>query len=454
MKFRIVFYYVSLLTICGLFAINSSFANPDSLHLTIPHVLPKLKSSFIERAEKGEKPSGFTIRGMKGWSWTPEQYLKEIPIMSKYKMNFLMNCYLSMFSQPLMANSDVKWKNEWWLPIPESKKRAYEKVFKECREKGITFCFALNPQLCSPRPLDPTSSKDFEDIYQHYDWAQQNGVRWFSVSLDDVSGVKISGEEHVQFVNKVIQRLRLKDPGAQMVFCPTFYSGNGKSSETEITYLTSVAKDLDPSVYLFWTGAYNNQDFTLKDAIAYTAMVKHKVILWENYPVNDGAPTLHLAPIHDRDKDLCKALDGYLVNPFFRENEINRLPLFTIADYTYAPNDYDPSSSISQAIIHQTDNKIRQKVLLQLVELYASKVLEGGVGFNPVINRFTQILGNSYSQHFADEYLLYVKKVRKNLQEQFPKQYFQTKKTIDKNIKTMESDYLKRYGAPFNEITF
>lgn len=446
---KIVINSCRLLIICSILAMNSAFANPDSLYLSIPQALPKLKNSFIERAEKGEAPSGFKIRGMKGWSWTPEQYLEEIPILSKYKMNFLMNCYLSMFSQPLMANSDVTWKNEWWLPIPESKKRIYEKIFKECKDRGINFCFALNPQLFSPRPLDPTSSKDFEDIYQHYEWAQQNGVRWFSVSLDDVSGVKISGEEHVRFVNKVLQRLRLKDPGAQMVFCPTFYGGDGRSSETEITYLASVAKDLDPSVYLFWTGPSDIQNFTLKDAQAYTAMVKHKVIYWENYPVNDGTLTLHLAPIHGRDKDLCNALDGYMVNPFFRENEINRIPLFTTADYTYAPKEYIPSTSISQAIIHQTDNKEQQKVLLQLVELYSSKILEGGVGFNPVINRFKQIIGNSYSEHFADEYLLYVKEVRSNLQKLFPKRYMQTKITIDKNIKTMEDDYLKRYGVPF-----
>ncbi|MGD1008148.1 MAG: hypothetical protein ABR980_13065 [Ignavibacteriaceae bacterium] len=135
----------------------------------IPVSLPKTKNSFIE---KRKEPSGFRIRGIKGWSWTPEQYLEEIPVLAKYHMNFLMNCYLSMFSQPFTVDSSVKMNNEWWLPIPGAKKRAYERVFKECRKYGITFCFALNPQLASTRPLDPESVKDFENIWEKYSWAQ------------------------------------------------------------------------------------------------------------------------------------------------------------------------------------------------------------------------------------------------------------------------------------------
>ena len=41
-----------------------------------------------------------------------QQYLEEIPVLAKYKMNFLMNCYLSMFD-------DRTGKNEWWLPLPD-----------------------------------------------------------------------------------------------------------------------------------------------------------------------------------------------------------------------------------------------------------------------------------------------------------------------------------------------
>ncbi len=90
-------------------------------------------------------------------------------------LNFLMNCYLSMFS----SQPGEPWRNEWWKPMPAAKKAAYAKVFSACRENGITYCFAVHPQLGSSRPLNPLSDGDIELFYQHYAWAQSQGVKWF-----------------------------------------------------------------------------------------------------------------------------------------------------------------------------------------------------------------------------------------------------------------------------------
>ncbi len=414
----------------------------------IPELLPQKKDSFIE---EDKKPSGFSIRGIKGWSWTPKQYLEEIPILAKYKMNFLMNCYLSMFSQPLIANTNIKWDNEWWLPIPPAKKKAYEKVFEKCRKYGITFCFSLNPQLASPRPLKLKSNKDFDNIWQKYSWAQNNGVRWFCVSLDDVSGVKISGKLQSEFVNKLLARLRKKDPGAQMIFCPTYYYGDGTSAKQK-PYLEQLARYLDSSVYVFWTGpGVRSAQITVNDAETFKSIVKHKVILWDNFPVNNQSVTIHLEPVSGRAKDLYKVIDGYMSNPLFSENEINRIPLFTIADYTYDPQDYNPEKSIGQAIIHQTNNKTQQQVLLEMVKLFSGKI--GNPAFNAVVYHFNRITGIPYSRYLADLYISYLKKVQKDFNNKFPKKYNATKIMFAKTIKAVENIYHNKYGAAFAMIT-
>ena len=67
--------------------------------------------SLSPAASGGSKEPGFKIRGTKGWSWTPEQYLEEIPVLAAYKMNFMMNCYLSLFSHFPQR------RNDWWLPL-------------------------------------------------------------------------------------------------------------------------------------------------------------------------------------------------------------------------------------------------------------------------------------------------------------------------------------------------
>lgn len=411
----------------------------------IPAKLPQTKYSFVEKANMSTDPVGFTIRGTKGWSWTPEQYLEEIPILADYKMNFMMNCYISMFSHPLPPDS--LWKkgntiNEWWLPIPDAKKKAYEKVFAKAKEYGIAFCFGVHAQLSSPRPANLSSEKDFEDIWQHYAWAQSKGVRWFSVPLDDVSekDTRIAGEEHARFVNKILARLREKDKDAQMVFCPTYYHAN-LNNPKEKAYIEGLAKVLDKDVYVFWTGkTVLPSEITVADALAFKNAVKHRVILWDNYPVNDATRTLHLGPLTGRDRKLSTVLDGYMANPHFTQNEINRIPLFTIADYAFNPIDYDPVASIGQAIIHQTDNKAQQRVLLELTKLYNNKIVRS-TGVNQLITGWRST-GNRTE---ADAYLAHIRKVQADLQKQFPKNYAATKKTLAQNIKQVETEYAAKY---------
>ncbi|GAB3912745.1 beta-N-acetylglucosaminidase domain-containing protein [Mucilaginibacter boryungensis] len=415
----------------------------------VPVRLPKTKNSFLEKAEMSADPTGFKIRGTKGWSWTPEQYLAEIPVLAKYKMNFMMNCYISMFSHPLPADSLWKLtttKNEWWLPIPDAKKKAYERVFAKAREYGISFCFGVHAQLASPRPANLSSDKDFEAIWQHYAWAQSKGIHWFSVPLDDVNekDTRISGEEHARFVNRILSRLREKDKDAQMIFCPTYYHADAKVPK-EKAYLEGVAKILDKDVYVFWTGkSVLPTTITVADAEEFKSMVKHRVILWDNYPVNDAWKTLHLEPLTGRDRLLSTVVDGYMANPHFMQNDINRIPLFTIADYAYDPISYNPETSIGQAIVHQTDNIKQQQALLEFTRLYSGNIVRN-VAFNQVVENAKRIMSAPFSRPVADAYIAYLKKVQLDLEREFPGQYTSAKKTFSESIRQVETDYAYKY---------
>ncbi|MES2379309.1 MAG: beta-N-acetylglucosaminidase domain-containing protein [Bacteroidota bacterium] len=448
-KKRIVFIVILTCTYVQLFAFAQKLDSLPTIS-EIPVKLPKTKNSFIERAEMNADPTGFKIRGTKGWSWTPEQYLAEIPVLAKYKMNFMMNCYISMFSQPLPADSLWKLtttKNEWWLPMPDAKKRAYEKVFAKAKEYGISFCFGVHAQLASPRPANLSSEKDFEAIWQHYAWAQSKGIHWFSVPLDDVSekDTRISGEEHARFVNKILARLREKDKDAQMIFCPTYYHADPKVPK-EKAYLEGIAKILDKDVYVFWTGkSVLPTTITVADAEAFKNIVKHRMILWDNYPCNDAWKTMHLGPLTGRDRLLSTVIDGYMANPQFQQNEINRIPEFTIADYAYDPIGYDPETSIGQAIVHQSDNVKQQQALLEITRLYSGKIIRN-VSFNGMLDNANRIMAVPFSRQAADAYLAYVKKVQADFRAAFPNSHNATKKTLSENIHQFEIGYTKKYN--------
>ena len=112
-------------------------------------------------------------------------------------------------------------------------------------------------------------------------------------------------------------------------------------------------------------------------AESFRAAVGHRIVIWDNYPVNDRSGALHLGPVVGRDPDLDEVAYGYMSNPLSPQNEINRIPLLTCADYAYNPRAYDPARSIGQAIVHLADTPAQRAVLKDLVELYPGNLISG-----------------------------------------------------------------------------
>ncbi len=399
--------------------------------------LPRARRPLPEPLPEGVAAPGFALRGTKGWGWTPEQYLAEIPILERCGMNFLMNCYLSLFSDP------AAWKNEWWLPLSAEKKAAYREVIRSCKEHHITFCFAAHPQLGAPRRLDPTSLEDIDRFWRHYAWAQSEGVTWFNVSLDDVDwgdkGPAVGGAEHARFVNEIFRRLRARDPDAQLSFVPVPYWGDGTQPDHR-AYLEALGAELHPDVYVFWTGdGVVTPTITRKAAESYRSIVKHRLILWDNYPVNDNAPTLHLGPLTGRDKDLREVLDGYMSNPMATQNEASRIPLLTCADYAHNPWLYDPRRSIGQAILHLAPSSVKSRVLARLVEAYPGMLIfGGGTGTNPVRERFRNLAGDPATQAQARGYVREIESLASALRREFPGRFEATKRTVEADVAWMK----------------
>ena len=401
--------------------------------------VPAKARPFPEPLPVGQSQPGFKLRGIKGWFWTPEQYLEEIPVMASLKMNFLMNCYGSMFS----SAPGEPWCNQWWKPMTDKRKGAYAGVIRACRSNGIVFCFTLHPHLASPRPLNPASAEDLEQFYRHYAWAQSQGVRWFCVSLDGVSWgpatPAVEAAAYARFVNTVFARLRAEDPEAQLIFCPVPYWGDGTNPEHR-AYLGALAQEMHPDAYVFWTGdGVVTPRVTRVAAESYKSIVRHRLLLWDNYPVNDGNPTLHLGPVSGRDSDLCEVIDGYISNPLATQNQINRIPLATCGDYAYNPGAYDPARSIGQAIVRLAKTKAQRHALKDLVEAYPGFIIVGGgTGTNPVRGKFSGLMGATESASSAQDILSRMEDVHARLEREFPDRFLATRKTVADDIAWMK----------------
>ncbi|MHB0998116.1 MAG: beta-N-acetylglucosaminidase domain-containing protein [Armatimonadota bacterium] len=399
------------------------------------------KRLFPEPLKPEQKP-GFMLRGIKSWMWTPEQCIAEIPVLARYKMNFFMNCYTTM-GDIKQFRGKYTWGqpevNRWWEDLSESRKNAFEAIVRECRKYKIDFCFSMNPNLSSSRPLNYYSDKDIDDLWKHYKWMQNLGVKWFNISLDDISqGIDPSGQARV--VNEIYRRLKESDPQVKMIFCPTIYWGDG-TPQGDRQYLETIARELDKEVWLFWTGNSVVGNITRKSAESYRDISKHRLILWDNYPVNDANPTMHLGPVTKRDLDLCEVVDGYMSNSLCPQTEGNRIPMLTCADYAYNPYAYDPARSVSQAILHLESTSEKQQIIKDLVQLYPGFIIYGkpSTGLNPVREHLTRVMEIPHSRYIAESMLRHLCDISERMDKAFPNRYIEEKKTLKNDIEFIKN---------------
>jgi hypothetical protein len=199
-------------------------------------------------------------------------------------------------------------------------------------------------------------------------------------------------------------------------------------------------------VYVFWNGdSIVTPRITRVAAESYRSVVKHRLFLWDNYPVNDGSPTLHLGPVSGRESDLCDVIDGYLSNPMCTQNQINRIPLATCADYAYDPRAYNPARSIGQAIHRLGKTGAQRQVLKDLVEAYPGFIVAGGgTGTNPVRAKFGSLLAQDGERSAAQGFIRQVEDISTRLAKLFPTQFRATRKTVLDDLLWMQQQLPRR----------
>jgi hyaluronoglucosaminidase len=306
----------------------------------------------------------------------------------------------------------------------------------------------MNPNLTARRFADPDRPQDLKALWQHYHWMQTLGVRWFNLSLDDI-GDGTEAATQARLVNEIFRRLRAADPEAQMIFCPTYYWGDGTPREAE-AYLKVLAASLHSDLYVFWTGdEVITPRITRRAAESYRRLVAHRLFLWDNYPVNDNHPTLHLGPLRGRDADLCEVIDGYLSNSMSPQDEINRLPMFTCADYAWNPWGYDPARSSGQAIVHLAQTAPQRAALKDLVEAYPGMLLFAQPTlFNPVRARLAWYAEQEDGRSRVAAYLRETEALARRFRAAFPRQFSDAKQTLDDDLTWLNAEFRKEEPQP------
>lgn len=327
-----------------------------------------------------KQDNNFKIRGVKGLWWDgAEKYKNIIHWMPEHHFNFLMLCYTSF------PGSGMNWRKGY----AESERRQIKELAQYGALHGIDLCLSINPGLWPKPELLCSSDEDYQVLLNNYLLMSTAGVKWFALCLDDISRVlpakdrqkfETLGKAHAYLVNRIYQGLKEKSPEIKFVFCPVTYST--ADAKTNLDYAKDIGENTDKEIPFFWTGTeVCSPTITDDDAGEISAIFGHrKILIWDNYPANDYAPKrLFLAPIQGRSKTLYHHVLGLVSNPM-KQVEISKLPLATVGDYLWNPENYNSDESITKSVVSLGKTKI-DSALKNLVSIYGNHFL-GAPKFN------------------------------------------------------------------------
>lgn len=238
----------------------------------------------------------------------------------------------------------------WREPYPAEELKNFAELEAAAKAHRITFIFALSPGM----DMDYENPAEIERLKQKFKPLFDLGVRAFTVALDDIPDSRgangAMAKKQAAMVNEIYRWFTSLDPQTVLFFCPTVYNKSyeyqAEKKPAFAEYLRGL-KALDPNILIFWTGPAGvfSETIDLASARGLRQVYGRKILIWDNYPVNDGGlrRNLFLGPYTGRAPDLGEAAAGIFLNPMYLPNA-NYLPLYTAGRYFRDP-DYEPEAA-------------------------------------------------------------------------------------------------------------
>ncbi|MEJ8651118.1 beta-N-acetylglucosaminidase domain-containing protein [Streptomyces sp. MS1.AVA.3] len=288
------------------------------------------------------------IEGFYGTPWSHDARLDQLDFYGEHKMN------IYVYS----PKDDAYLREKWRDPYPAEQLAQIKELVDRAHERHVEFTYALSPGLS----VCYSSDADLKALTAKFQTLWDIGVRTFAVPLDDISytdwncaadkdafgtGGGAAGAAQAHLLNRVNQEFIAKHPGAEpLQMVPTEYYDVKPSP-----YKKALAAELDGNVLVEWTGVgVIAPTMTVAQARQAREVFGHRILTWDNYPVNDYVTNrLLLGPFNGREKGLPERLAGITANPMIQP-AASKLALFTVADYAWNDAAYDARASWGAAI--------------------------------------------------------------------------------------------------------
>jgi len=288
------------------------------------------------------------VEGFYGRPWNPEQRHQ----LFQWLRTAGLDTYL------YAPKDDLKHRVVWRELYDNAEVAELRALTADCASHGLRFIYALAPGL------DIRYARPEEMVALEMKVAQMCGlgVVHFAILFDDIPA-RLDLEDERRYgsvavaqaavTNQLAGSVRRRAPGAEILFCPTEYSGRmARPSVGESAYLRELGENLAPEVAVLWTGPeIVSETVPVESLRELQAVLRRKPVLWDNLHANDyDLRRLYLGPYTGRAPELRNEVAGILLNPNC-QFEANFVPVHTLGSYVRgAPESRTPRQAYQDAL--------------------------------------------------------------------------------------------------------
>ncbi len=246
------------------------------------------------------------VEGFYGRPWsfdTRMAYAKALPLMG-------LDSYL------YCPKSDPYLRKKWHQAWPAQEFAQLKSLSAAYKEQSLVFGVGLSPFALY---LNYGSSQRLL-LEQKINEINRLDIPLLAILFDDMPG-DMDGLASRQC--EIVQDIVSWTSASRVLVCPTYYSYDplleayfGRMPQG---YWPQLGRELASDVDVLWTGNQVCSDsVSAVDLKEVRALLQRNVVLWDNYPVNDGVVRsnfLYGQKLAQRDKELRQVLAGHLCNP-------------------------------------------------------------------------------------------------------------------------------------------
>ena len=292
----------------------------------------KMSVACVEIKDSPELPYRGVVEGFYGTPWSHHIRLSLIDFYGLYKMNYY-----------IYGPKDDPYHSSphWREPYPVDEAEQIAELVEACRRNYVTFVWAIHPGQDIK-----WNEEDYNNLLQKFEAMYRLGVRAFAIHFDDISGEGANPLYQTALLNRLHEEfVEAKGDVASLIVCPTDYTrlwANPRPNGSLVHY----GNTLHPSVDVFWTGDAVCSDLTQETADWVASRIQRPPLFWWNFPVTDYVRNILLqGPVYGLSNEMDSSkIRGLVSNPM-EHGEASKLALYSVADYTWNPDCYNPIDS-------------------------------------------------------------------------------------------------------------